>query len=224
MLRKSAMAKKKPFHNPFAGLKLTPKVGPPAPKRPAATPGPAAPSPEVDDAELFLRSVGEVVPVKDKKGSAPPKQPPDAASVRIVNAEMEALTSLCELVAGQGPFDLADSDEYVEGSAPGFDPNLVRRLRAGDYATQAHLDLHGMVRDEAKAALEAFIAAERQKGHRCVLVVTGRGLHSKDQIPVLKEGVQAWLSRGRVARQVLAFTTARPQDGGAGALYVLLRR
>ena len=57
-----------------------------------------------------------------------------------------------------------------------------------------------------------------------MLVVTGRGLHSKDQLPVLKEGVQQWLTRGRATKQVLGFCTARPKDGGAGAVYVLLRR
>jgi DNA-nicking Smr family endonuclease len=57
-----------------------------------------------------------------------------------------------------------------------------------------------------------------------VLVVHGRGLHSKDQIPILKESVQAWLSQGRLAKGVLAFSSARPADGGVGAVYVLLRR
>ena len=61
-------------------------------------------------------------------------------------------------------------------------------------------------------------------GYRCVLVVHGRGLNSKDQIPVLKEHMKSWLARGRTGRHVLAFTSARQHDGGAGALYVLLRR
>jgi DNA-nicking Smr family endonuclease len=54
--------------------------------------------------------------------------------------------------------------------------------------------------------------------------VHGRGLNSKDQIPVLKDAVRLWLARGRIAKSVLAFATARPTDGGAGAVYVLLRR
>jgi DNA-nicking Smr family endonuclease len=57
-----------------------------------------------------------------------------------------------------------------------------------------------------------------------VLIIHGRGRRSKDQIPVLKERLKVWLSRGRVGRGVLAFCTARPADGGAGALYVLLRK
>jgi DNA-nicking Smr family endonuclease len=56
-----------------------------------------------------------------------------------------------------------------------------------------------------------------------VLIVHGRGLGSKDNIPVLKEKLQAWLTRGAIGRHVLAFTSARPWDGGTGAVYVLLR-
>lgn len=219
------MAKRpEPFNNPFAQFKAAKPKKPEAAK--PAAPARAAPTssdPE-DDAELFRQAVGEVAPVKKGKGLAPPKEPPTAAQLRIVDAEIEAFTQLSELVAGEGPFDLADSDEYVQGCTTGLDARIVQRLKAGEYSVQAHLDLHGLTRPEAKDSLEKFVAAARLKGHRCVLVVTGRGLHSKDQIPVLKEGVQSWLSRGRVGRQVLAFTSARPQDGGAGAVYVLLRR
>jgi DNA-nicking Smr family endonuclease len=59
------------------------------------------------------------------------------------------------------------------------------------------VDLHGLTREEAKGTLERFLLVSRQAGKRCVLVVHGRGLHSKDQIPVLKTGVQLWLTRGR---------------------------
>ena len=59
---------------------------------------------------------------------------------------------------------------------------------------------------------------------RCVLLVHGRGTHSKDHLPVLKEALRTWLSTNRFGRHVLAFATAQPADGGAGAIYVLLRR
>jgi DNA-nicking Smr family endonuclease len=86
------------------------------------------------------------------------------------------------------------------------------------------VDLHGLGTEAAKEALERFLVESRRRGHRCVLVVHGRGLHSKDQVPVIKERMGAWLSRGRLSKIVLAFATARPTDGGAGASYVLLRR
>jgi DNA-nicking Smr family endonuclease len=142
----------------------------------------------------------------------------------ILDTESEAYAELCALVESQGPLDLTDTDEYIEGAIQGFDRRTLKRLRAGDYAIQGHVDLHGMTRDEAKTALVGFIENARRRGHRLVLVVHGRGLHSKDQMPVLKESIRVWLTRGRIGRHVLAFTTARRYDGGLGAVYVLLRR
>ena len=81
-----------------------------------------------------------------------------------------------------------------------------------------------MTQVEAKAEVERFLLESRRIGRRCVVIVHGRGLHSKDQQPVLKERVTVWLTQARLGRLVLAFCTARPHDGGAGALYVLLRR
>lgn len=73
------------------------------------------------------------------------------------------------------------------------------------------------------AAREAVLSSARVEDKRSVLIVHGRGLHSQAQVPVLKEAVRAWRSTEKVRRQVVAFCTARPQDGGAGALYLLLQ-
>jgi DNA-nicking Smr family endonuclease len=127
----------KPFNNPFGGLKLKVEEKSKPPKAPTRV-EPKAP-PEEDESALFLSSVGEVVPVK--KG-APRVEPPvpESKLAHVVDPEVEALTELAELVAGNGPLDLADTDEYIEGSAPGLDPRILRRLRKGDYAVQGHLD------------------------------------------------------------------------------------
>jgi DNA-nicking Smr family endonuclease len=149
---------------------------------------------------------------------------PAAGGRPLVSEEAEALAALSDLVEGAARFDVSDTREYVEGSIVGLDPRVLRRLRRGDYAWQAHLDLHGMTAEPARAAVDRFLAEAVAIGHRCVLIVHGRGHNSKDQTPVLKERLKSWLARGRAARIVLGFTTARPCDGGAGALYVLLRR
>jgi DNA-nicking Smr family endonuclease len=153
---------------------------------------------------------------------APP--PPAAVPRPVTDADAEALAELSDLVAGAGDFDLAHSVEFIEGAVSGVDRRLVRRLRAGDFAYQAHLDLHGMTAEAARVAVDRFLTGAHQKGQRCVLIIHGRGRNSKDQVPVLKTRLAQWLARGSWARLVLAFTSARACDGGAGALYVLLRR
>jgi DNA-nicking Smr family endonuclease len=221
------MAKDKPFNNPFGGIKLQkdePKPGAkPAPKPPARYDAPKAkPTSEEEEAAMFLQSVGGVEPVRTKSDRAPVQKPPPPG--RGSNEEEEALLQLAELVAGQGPLEVANSDEYVEGAAPGLDPQIVRKLNRGDYAVQAQLDLHGLSRADAKQQLEVFLRTAQQRHFRSVLVVQSRGLPSEDALPALKESVQSWLTGARLSKLVLAFATARPQDGGTGAAYVLLRR
>lgn len=213
-----------PFHNPFGGLKLPTPPGKPAPpKAPAPAKLPAAAAASEDDASLFLAAVGEVEPVRAGKVRAAPPPPRTAAELRILDGEAEALLTLCELVVGDGPLDLSDTDEFVMASRPGLDPRVVARLRDGAYPFKRHVDLHGFTKVDAKPALQAFVSDSRRRGERCVLVVHGRGLHSPDRQPVLKEAIVGWLTRGAIAHHVLAFCTARPHDGGGGAMYLLLR-
>jgi len=141
----------------------------------------------------------------------------------VVSEDAEVLASLSDLVSGTGNFDLTETDEYVEGMRVGLDPRLVVRLRAGEFAVHGHVDLHGMTRHQAKEELSAFILDSVRKGYRTVLVVHGRGLGSPGGRPVLKHAVADWLSHGAIGGHVLAFSTARQHDGGAGAMYVLLR-
>ena len=201
---------------PFADLRnrLPPRI--PAP---AAVPADAAPEPDP-----FATAMKDVVPLRHGPDARVEVARPAGVARRPVSEEAEALAILSDLVEGAARFDISDTREYVEGAIVGLDPRVLRRLRRGDYAWQAHLDLHGMTSEAARVAVERFLADSVSAGHRCVLVVHGRGHNSKDQTPVLKERLKVWLARGRAAHVVLAFTTARPCDGGAGALYVLLRR
>jgi DNA-nicking Smr family endonuclease len=218
-------AEKKPFHNPFGKLKQLRKEasGPPAPRKPAAPAPPPSPPVEPSDADLWAAAVADARPVEGRgKVVAPP--PPRAPVPEFWHPDLDAIRELEALVSGEAPFDISDTDEFIEGRVSGLDPGLVRKLRRGDFSVQAHLDLHGQSRAEAKAEVDRFLRRSREQGKRCVLLVHGRGLHSKDQVPVLKEALRSWLATARFGRHVLAFATARPQDGGAGAVYVLLRR
>jgi DNA-nicking Smr family endonuclease len=215
---------KKPFHGPFEKLQALrdelAKPRPPAPKPPPPPPAPPRPKTE---SELWDEATAGVRPVDRGADRAPPPSP-RGADGPVWHPDLDAVDELRALVSGDAPFDLSDSDEFIEGWVTGLDREVVRKLRRGEFAVQGHCDLHGLTRPEARAAADAFLRDARKSGKRCVLLVHGRGLHSKDQLPVLKDALKTWLATARFGRHVLAFATARPVDGGAGAVYVLLRR
>jgi len=213
---------KKPFNDAFARLRSR-AAARPAPARPAPPPPPSPPPREPSEEELWRTATTGARPVERGADTVAPR-PPRGAPERFWHPDLDAVDELRALVSGEAPFDLSDGDEFIEGRVAGVSHEIVRKLRRGEFAVQGHVDLHGMMRDEAKREVEAFLRSSRNGGKRCVLVVHGRGLHSKDQLPVLKDALRTWLSTARFSRHVLAFATARPVDGGAGAIYVLLRR
>jgi len=103
----------------------------------------------------------------------------------------------------------------------GIDRANAERLKRGKHPVEARIDLHGMTQDEAHRALAAFIRGARASGKRCVLVITGRGRLGGG---ILKSAVPRWLEEPEFRPHLLAIATAQPRDGGAGALYVMLRR
>jgi DNA-nicking Smr family endonuclease len=115
-----------------------------------------------------------------------------------------------------------DNDEAADEAfvAAGVNRREIRKLKRGEYKAADLCDLHGMTAAEAHARVDRFIANSRHRQHRCVCIVHGRGLHSEGQEPVLRARVRAQL---RSHPSVLAFADAPRADGGAGAVYVLLR-
>lgn len=104
---------------------------------------------------------------------------------------------------------------------PGIDRRTDEKLRRGQMEIDGRIDLHGMGQAEAYEALRGFLLAGYGKGRRCVLVITGKGRGGRG---VLREKTPEWLREGELANIVLRFYPAKPQHGGDGALYVLLRR
>jgi DNA-nicking Smr family endonuclease len=105
----------------------------------------------------------------------------------------------------------------------GIDRASAERLKRGLHQIEGRLDLHGMTQAEAHRALAGFIHKSRAVGRRCVLVITGRGFGPTGP-GILKQAVPRWLEEAGLRRHILAIATAQPRDGGAGALYLLLRR
>jgi DNA-nicking Smr family endonuclease len=114
---------------------------------------------------------------------------------------------------------LLDTDDALSFRRPSVGPEVTRKLRKGDWAIQREIDLHGFRSDEARLALTTFIRDAHKHGLRCVRVVHGKGLGSPGKTPVLKSKVHSWLVQ---KNQVMAFVQAKPAEGGAGALVVLL--
>jgi DNA-nicking Smr family endonuclease len=120
-------------------------------------------------------------------------------------------------------FEVVRTGERVEGIAAGIDRKLLQRLKRGEPEPVRRIDLHHLKRQEARPLVERELRAAFAAGERCVLFVHGRGLRSEDG-PVLKEALLEWLQAAPLSERVMAFASARPEDGGVGALYVLLRR
>lgn len=214
------MAKHDPG-NPFSALKGL-KV---QKKKPVPAPPPPEPEPKTEtEEELFSQAMLGVDPLAGQGGRKlapppPPPSPPEAGS-----ADREVAATLAKFVQGELDFELESTDEYLMGHVRGLDMKLLRQLKAGSLSVEAHLDLHGLNASQAFDALLFFLRESYLQGRRVVLLVPGRGKGSPLGLGVLKQEIQHWLTRDPLRRIVLAFCTALPRHGGAGALYVLLRK
>lgn len=171
--------------------------------------------------ELFSRAIGPVkaLPARHRPGHRahlPPAQP----APMPVQQQRDEQAVMREAISDEFDVEtLLDTDEALSFRRPGMGPDVVRKLRRGGWSIQRQLDLHGLRREDARDTLAAFIREAHQAGMRCVRVVHGKGLGSPGKTPVLKGRVQSWLIQ---KQEVIAFVQARPAEGGAGALVVLL--
>lgn len=173
---------------------------------------------ELSAHELFLRAAGDVQALPNKGHAHLPAPPPAPVPVQHLRDEQAVLR---ESLSDE--FDittLLDVDDQLSFRRPGIGSEVAVRLRKGHWSIQAHLDLHGLRSDGARERLGAFLREATQAGLRCVRVVHGKGHGSPGKTPVLKKKVHAWLVQ---KNEVLAFVQARPADGGAGAVVVLLQ-
>lgn len=119
------------------------------------------------------------------------------------------------------PRPKAPLPDLAHGATPGLDRRSAERMKRGDMVIDGSLDLHGMTQDSAHGALIAFVTRAYDSGRRCLLVITGKG---KQGPGILRAQVPRWLNQSPLRERVLGFSHARPQHGGEGALYVLIKR
>jgi len=173
------------------------------------------PSPE--ESTIFREAVGPVKRLRQERAELSRRRPPPRPAKRLED-ERQVLRDL--LSDHYDPADLETGEELLF-ARPGIQRTLLRKLRRGQFAILAELDLHGMTVPTARVALQRFLHDCRDSGVHCVRIIHGKGRGSPNRQPVLKIRLNAWL---RQWDDVLAFCSARPADGGSGALYVLLKR
>jgi DNA-nicking Smr family endonuclease len=168
--------------------------------------------------DLFALSVGPIVPLRSSAAVRASAQPGPSPLPR--QRERDEAAVMHEAISDEFDVEsLLETDESLSFRRPEIGPEVVRKLRRGVWAIQAQLDLHGLRRDAARERLSEFLRAAGDERLRCVRVIHGKGNGSPGREPVLKAKVKSWLAQHA---QVLAFTQARPAEGGAGALVVLL--
>ncbi len=170
------------------------------------------------EGDVFSRAMADVAPLPAKGRAVALEPAPQSVS------SFEPSNPLQDLVDGKVEFSLSGTDEFMEGHVVGLDLLTVGKLQARHYSPEAHIDLHGLNSEQAFQHMVGFFRSAYYKGVRTALVVTGRGLNSPNGVPVLRFKVQQWLTQEPFRRVVLAFCTAKREDGGPGALYVLLRK
>ncbi|MFQ5659184.1 MAG: Smr/MutS family protein [Gammaproteobacteria bacterium] len=172
--------------------------------------------PSKEDIELFRNTVGPVQPLTQDKVRSMQRKPAPIP----VQSQNIAQRALDDMATGtMAPMDL-DTGKELLYRRPGIQNKVWQKLRRGQIRIEAELDLHGMTVASAKDALLVFLATSRSGKQRCVRIVHGKGRGSIEGKPVLKNSLNHWLPQ---RREVLAYCSARPADGGTGAVYVLIK-
>lgn len=170
-----------------------------------------------DDLELFRKAVGDARPLRSSRVyHAAPKPRPTPR--QFLRDERQALID--SLSDDYIPAHELESGEELLYLRQGHAPDILSKLRRGHWVVQAAIDLHGMVSDEARVYVAEFLAECKKRGIRCVRIVHGKGLGSRNREPVLKHKLRSWLMQ---KDEVIAYAQARRQDGGSGAVIVLLK-
>jgi DNA-nicking Smr family endonuclease len=120
----------------------------------------------------------------------------------------------------EGPFSSETLEEF-SFCRQNVSQKVFRRLKRGEFAIEAEIDLHGMRLEEARRELQLFLRECLERGLTSVRIVHGKGTRSGPDGPILKPSVQYWLG---LWDEVLAFASSQPRHGGTGAAYVLLKR
>ena len=171
--------------------------------------------PSREDRALWRKTMRDVKPIAPARSSRAAEE--DELEIEPTPAPKPVRHATASVKRG------AHLPPLAPGESPGVDRRTADRFRRGQLEVEARLDLHGLTQEKAHRALASFIQEAHASGLRTVLVITGKGGFG-DARGVLREAVPRWLNEGDLRPRVLSCAWAQPKHGGAGALYVLLRR
>ncbi len=216
----AANFKNSPFHRlKKLDIRSSPSKSEPRPKRSVSS------SAEPEDAEaLFLRAAAGAKKLEDgeEQELSSPEARKNGAVQPAPSDEREEQLRFLEAMRKMGPMireERSDEDEDLPHRQSSS--SRMRQLKRGTIRISEELDLHGCLKEEALVRLRHFIGAAYRRGHKAVLVITGKGINSPDG-PVLPGAVSAWL-RGNGKELVAEFSPAPRDKGGSGALVVFLK-
>lgn len=177
--------------------------------------------PEISNEEALFRDAMSTVREISEFRKMPVRQRRRSPVNKRRSPENTALRALEKIVAGEKPIHLPDTQEFVQWNNAHVQADMTRMLHNGRHTIQDCLDLHGCTVDEAEMQIAHFLKEALQKRLKCIKIIHGRGLRSSNG-PVLKALLVNLLSK-KYRKHVVSFVSARPCDGGLGALYVLLK-
>jgi DNA-nicking Smr family endonuclease len=170
------------------------------------------------EAQIFRSAVADVAPLAPTGRVVPT---PTAIPPVARQHEIDERNALAQSLSDEIDIErLLETDDRLSFCRAGVGPEALRKLRRGQWVSQAQLDLHGLRTEGAREAVASFLTQCVRDGLRCVRVIHGKGLGSLNRQPVLKEKVMRWLTQ---RQEVIAFCQAPPHAGGGGALLVLLK-
>jgi DNA-nicking Smr family endonuclease len=176
-----------------------------------------APAPADDDSTLFRREMHDVAPARAPNRVAHRPAPPPPIPVQRLEDERAVLDELARLAGGADDIEIEEDHAYLR---PGLPREVLRKLRRVHWVVQDELDLHGLTGDEAALETARFLGESVRRGLRCLRIVHGKGLGSRNREPVLKGRIRKLLAR---KAEVLAYCEPPPAHGGSGAVIVLLQ-
>ncbi|MEJ2109924.1 MAG: Smr/MutS family protein [Acidobacteriota bacterium] len=206
-----------------AGILLESPVKKPVPShrsKPVAQPAVSRNPNKHSDEEIFLKAMAGVERLSwNRKSRAQPKpnyenkRDPAEKNFALMQAALEE----------RNPIPLSEHPEYIEGWINVTGRRYLPNLRNGLYSIQGQLDLHGMIREEARTAVQDYIIRMSRFRSCCIKIIHGRGINSPLNRSTLKDNLPQLLSTRKMSRYVVAYSSSSQLDGGVGSIYVLLK-